>query len=449
MNSPVKRLLPIASYTLFTVLVSCGGSGGSDTSSLNDTVDTNGDVSGVTDEIDDSTSDDIISINSPWIINTSERSRQIFESESSNTGVLEDVQLVEELTVDSVSYVYVEATGIPNYDIEMTQTMVDELNNRPKASSDFGAGVTSANAGDTVEFGQDIGYNSSTENCGSTGGSGYWPPGPGCPIDVGKAEYFALSPLPATTACATGLGTTGLMVNGTSIFNWGDGMSYGNNVWYTLAPVAEQYDVDICGGHAAQGEYHHHFYTSCLADLVGDDGTTHSPIYGYAADGYPVYGPWESADTLALSGWKARDYGAALAEGGCNTPGERTCTLVNEYDVSQGVDTSVGQGPDIGQTVTTLSGNTLSADDGYYYEDYYYAQATATDEQLDQHNGHDNDDGRGYHYHITLVDDGGGKLTPAFPYTIGPSFYGVLPDNAATSCGGVAAGGGAPPPPPG
>tara|TARA_R110001599_G_scaffold353823_1_gene599190 strand:+ start:75379 stop:75945 length:567 start_codon:yes stop_codon:yes gene_type:complete len=159
--------------------VSCGGSGGSDTSSVNDAVDTNGDVSGVTDEIDDSTSEDIISIHSPWIINTSERSRQIFESESSNTGVLEDVQLVEELTVDSVSYVYVEATGIPNYDIEMTETMADKLNDRPKASSDFGAGVTSASAGDTVEFGQDIGYNSSTENCGSTGGSGYWPPGPG------------------------------------------------------------------------------------------------------------------------------------------------------------------------------------------------------------------------------------------------------------------------------
>tara|TARA_R110001592_G_scaffold357416_1_gene660666 strand:- start:250330 stop:251628 length:1299 start_codon:yes stop_codon:yes gene_type:complete len=432
--------------------VGCGGSGGSGgsyTSSVNDAVDTNGDVSGVTDEIDDSSPDGVISINSPWIINTSERSRQIFESESSNTGVLEDVQLVEELTVDSVSYVYVEATGIPNYDIPMTQTIVDELNNRPKASSDFGAGVTSANAGDIVEFGQDIGYNSSTENCGSTGGAGYWPPGPGCPIHVGKAEYFTLSPLPTTSACATGLGTTGAMVNGTSIFNWGDGMSYGNNVWYTLAPVAEQYDVDICGGHAAQGEYHHHFYTSCLADLVGDDGTTHSPIYGYAADGYPLYGPWESADNLALSGWQTRDYGAALAEGGCNTPDERTCTLVNEYDVNQGVDTSVGQGPDIGQTVTTLSGNILSADNGYYYEDYYYAQAAATGEQLDQHNGHDNDDGRGYHYHITLVDDGSGKLTPAFPYTIGPSFYGALPDNAATSCGGVAAGGGAPPPPPG
>ena len=243
------------------------------------------------------------------------------------------------------------------------------------------------------------------------------------------------------------------MVNGTSIFNWGDGMSYGNNVWYNLAPVAEQYDVDICGGHAAQGEYHHHFYTSCLADLVADDGTVHSPIYGFAADGYPVYGPWENTDTLALSGWKTRDYGTALAEGGCNTPGERTCTLVNEYDVGQGVTTTVGQGPDIGETVTTLSGNTLPADDGYYYEDYYYAQASASGAQLDQHNGHDNDDGRGYHYHITLSQDENGKLIPAFPYTIGPGFYGELPENAAASCGGVAAGGGGGgggiPPPPG
>jgi hypothetical protein len=383
---------------------------------------------------------------SSWIINTATRSTQIFESATTNLGVLEDVQAVAEQSINSVDYVYVQASGIPKYDIEFTQEILDDLNNRPRAGTDFGAGVTSATLGQTVVFGEDIGFSSSNENCNATGGAGYWPPGPGCPIDVGKAEYLPADPTPNSAQCEAGLGTTGLMVNGTSVFGWGDGMSHGNNIWYNLAPIAEQYDVDVCGGHAAQGEYHHHFYTSCLADLVADKADDHSPIYGFAADGYPLYGPYESSGVLAVSGWQARDYGAADNAGGCATPGERTCVLVDEYDVSQGVDFTVDQGPDIGETVTTLSGNSLSAVAGYYLEDYYYTGATAAGSQLDQHNGHDNLDGRGYHYHITLVDDGDGKLTPSFPFTMGPRFFGELPDNAMTACGGAGGGAGGGPP---
>tara|TARA_R110001599_G_C12268908_1_gene661159 strand:+ start:3852 stop:5894 length:2043 start_codon:yes stop_codon:yes gene_type:complete len=365
----------------------------------------------------------------------------MFESASSSDGVLEDVQLAELQSLDSGDYVYVETTGIPNYDIEITEEILDGLSSRPRAATDFVSGVPLVSVGDVVSFGQNVGYSSSTENCDSTGGSGYWPPGPGCPIDTGKAEYFTTTPQPAITECSTGLGTTGLMVNGTSVFDWGDGMSWGIDIWYTLAPVAEQYDVDICGGHAAQGEYHHHFYTSCLADLLGDTGSSHSPIYGFSADGYPLYGPYESSNTLAISAWNIRDYGADESSGGCGTPGERSCVMVDEYDLSQGVDTTVSAGPDIGETVTTLSGNSLSADDGYFYEDYYYRGAEATGAQLDQHNGHDNGDGRGYHYHITLTEGSDGKLVPSFPYTMGPSFYGELPDNAVRSCDGGGAGG--------
>lgn len=380
---------------------------------------------------------------SHWIINTTDRSRWIFESASSSLGVVEDVQLAELQSIDNIEYVLVETSGIPNYDVLMTQELVNTLNARPLASRDFGAGVTTTTAGQVVEFGENIGFNSSTSNCPDTGGDGYWPPGPECPTDMARSEYFAVTPSPALDECETGLGTTGLMVNGAAIFNWGDGMSYGNGVWYNLAPVAEQYDVDICGGHAAQGEYHHHFYTSCLAELVADDGSAHSPIYGFAADGYPLFGPWETSGTLALSAWKIRDYGANADEGGCATPGERSCVLTDEFDLSKGV-TSVTAGPDIGATVSTLSGNSLAADAGYYYEDYYYAGADAVGPQLDQFNGHDNDDGRGYHYHITLTKDDQGDLQPAFPYTIGPRFYGELPANALSNCGG-ATGGGPPP----
>ncbi|MEI8625269.1 YHYH protein [Pseudoalteromonas sp. B137] len=370
-----------------------------------------------------------------WLINNDTTSTYI----QNNGAVVEDVQSVEVVSVTEedadVEYMYVQTTDIPKYDVTLTQDQVDALNNRPRAATDFYNGVTSAAVGQTISFGEDIGYNSSTENCDDTGGAGYWPPGPGCPTEQAVEAYFPLTPTDLSDAetCETGLGTVGLMVNGTSIFNWGDGMSYGNNIWYTLAPIAEQYDVDVCGGHAANGEYHHHFYTSCLADLLEDDGDAHSPIYGFAADGYPLYGPYESNGQLALSGWEMRDYGAPTSEGGCGTEGDRSCTLVDQYDVSQGTQTS-DAGPAIGAEVTTLSGNTLNADDGYYFEDYYYAQKTVTGAQLDEHNGHDTNDGKGYHYHITLTLDSDGKLQPSFPYQIGPRFKGQLADNSIGRC---------------
>ena len=341
---------------------------------------------------------------SQWIINNDTTSTYIYQSDG--TGIYEDVQSAEVVAVDinstDIDYIYVQASGIPKYDITITQDIVDELNGRPKADSDFFNGATTAEVGERVLFGQDIGYNSSSENCDTTGGSGYWPPGPGCPTVQDKQAYFPVDPTETDTTCATGLGMVGLMVNGTSIYNWGDGQTEGDGIWYNLAPVAEKYDVDICGGHAANGDYYHHAYTSCLADLVGDDGSEHSPIYGYAADGYPVYGPYESADTLAISGWVIRDYGANTSEGGCGTEGLRTCILVDEYDISQGVE-QVEEGPTIGETVTSLSGNTFEADSGYFYEDYYYAGNTVEGAQLDEHNGHDTGDGKGYHYHLTLT----------------------------------------------
>jgi len=56
-------------------------------------------------------------------------------------------------------------------------------------------------------------------------------------------------------------------------------------------------DFDECGGHPsderAGEEYHYHNLPSCLADQLDDysNVTSHSPLYGWAYDGFPIYGP--------------------------------------------------------------------------------------------------------------------------------------------------------------
>merc|ERR1712228_1053663 len=52
---------------------------------------------------------------------------------------------------------------------------------------------------------------------------------------------------------------------------------------------------DNCSGHAdpMNKAYHYHLSPACLLDQIGDyDGTTtHSPMIGWALDGFPVHGP--------------------------------------------------------------------------------------------------------------------------------------------------------------
>ncbi|MEL0635067.1 hypothetical protein V6237_20185, partial [Pseudoalteromonas carrageenovora] len=68
-----------------------------------------------------------------------------------------DLVTVSEQSAD-VEYMYVPSTDIPKYDITLKQDQVDALNNRTRAASDFYNGVTSAVAGQTVLFGEDIVY---------------------------------------------------------------------------------------------------------------------------------------------------------------------------------------------------------------------------------------------------------------------------------------------------
>lgn len=377
--------------------------------------------------------------NRQWIVNSvGTRSKTIFET-NSNQGVLVNVRSVSDSTVNNTTYTNVETTGIPDYAVQLSQDEIAALNQRPKAATDFLSGSTTATAGETITFGQDIGYKSNNQNCTADAGYGYWPPGPVCPTNQNKSGYFPQQPVAAATECETGLGAIGFAINGVSIYNWGDGQSYNNEgVWQTLAPFAEVYDVDICGGHAANGDYHHHFYTECWGEVAKEDGQGHSSVLGYAADGYAVHGPWFQTSVLTKSCWVTRDYSADSATGGGCDNGDRSCTLNDVYDLSQGT-TPVNNSPSLTDTYSSLSSNTFIASSGFFKEDYYFDSSCSASggANLDQSNGHDHDN-LGYHYHVTVSSSD--NKTPVYPFIIGPKFKGELADNAVSNCKGSGTG---------
>lgn len=317
---------------------------------------------------------------------------------------------------------------IPHYDREFTEDDINRMNTRPKASSDFDTGKTTAVAGSTYIWGQDLGYKSTACNLG------YWPPGPSCPTKSALTYTFDLTPGTETRAagCYTPGGSLGRFVNGVGIFNSKDGQSYNNgDIWHNNAPEFEIYDLDPCWGHAAGGDYHHHNHPYCLAERLGDNGTSHSPIYGWIGDGYPLFGPYQAKDTLVQSCWKKRDYSASSATG-CSD-GKRSCQLQDQWDYTKGTK-SVTSGPSLTTTVNSLSGNAISAASGIYFEDMYYDSACTSlgDEYLDAYNGHSHDP-YGWHYHVTIDSN----LLPVFPYIIGPKFKGCVASTGYSCCSSV------------
>jgi len=318
---------------------------------------------------------------------------------------------------------------IPNYRVEFSEALENALKARPKFDSEFPNGIR-PKLGDVIDFGDDIGYSGGV--CASGHGKGYWPPATFC-ADANVAElYLPNKPAPTKDVCYTTLGSVGLFLNGTAVFNWSDAQSYKyQEVWHNAAPVFERYDFDICSGHAAAGLYHHHTFTPCLARLFKDDGKAHSPVWGFAADGYPIHGPWQGPNQLAQSCWKTRLYQSGSPTG-CGKDRVRNCILVDNEDPAKGVQT-VELAPPVGAQIESLfSKNPLAANSGSYFEDFYFDRACAKGggAALDANNGHAHG-GLGYHYHLT-VDQ---AMKPVFPYSFGPRYYGVLHDNSWTPCG--------------
>ncbi len=203
----------------------------------------------------------------------------------------------------------------------------------------------------------------------------------------------------------------------------------GNGIWLRNAYFGEKETFDACLGHQpGSGQYHHHVQPVCLRAQLNDNlelvatgrtgaayrekssGWTHSPILGWALDGYPIYGPYGYSDPKnASSAIKRMNSGFRLRKI-AKRDSLPDWALPYHSGVSQQL-SATQVGPEINETFPL----------GRYAEDHEYVQNLG---DLDQYNGRfaitpDFPSGT-YAYFITLNDDG----TPAFPFILGLQFYG-------------------------
>jgi hypothetical protein len=232
---------------------------------------------------------------------------------------------------------------------------------------------------------------------------GPWPGDPNVPANMNFVYKITRNPAPNTgTLTSVGLGHVGVWTNGVSIFNTQDAMSYNNlNIWHQNAYVFEGSSFDNCLGHPAPGgEYHHHVSPKCLYNIT--DSTHHSPIIGYAFDGYPVYGAYGYSDTNGTGGIRRMKSSFQLRN------------ITQRHTLPDGTTLSVADyGPDVSATYPL----------GSYQEDYVF---TAGSGDLDVHNGRwckTPDYPAGTYCYFVSIDS---ALLPQYPYTVGLTYYGIV-----------------------
>lgn len=114
-------------------------------------------------------------------------------------------------------------------------------------------------------------------------------PNPTNPNRITRQSYrfkIPLKPVRAEKTTPTPMGPIGVAVNGVPFYNPYN--REGNDA--VAGPFAEVFDS--CCGHPDQlGRYHYHKYPTCLKSPFQDKPGEHSPLIGYAFDGFAIYGP--------------------------------------------------------------------------------------------------------------------------------------------------------------
>ena len=221
---------------------------------------------------------------------------------------------------------------------------------------------------------------------------GPWNANPNIPVNQNFVYKITRSPQQnLNNPIATGLGHIGVWSNGVSVFNFKDGMSYNNaGVWNRNALYYEGASFDACLGHPApNGEYHNHVNPTCLYNDA--DSLNHSPIIGYAFDGFPIYGAYAYTNVNGTGSIKR---------------------MKSSYWLS--TNTTRTNGPAVNAQYPA----------GCYCEDYTYIPVLG---DLDEHNGRfciTPDYPNGTYCYFVTID---AQLYPTFPFVLGPTYYGTVP----------------------
>lgn len=248
-----------------------------------------------------------------------------------------------------------------------------------------------------------------------------------------------LSPSQNTgAATATSGGNIGIFINGVAMFDYRDGVAWNSTTsalcgglpgmspcpggptatqaWNRDAVVAERIGFDCAKGHPAQGNYHHHqnpsaykldlTVISTVCDIYDADGlyvidsTVHSPLIGYAYDGFPVYGAY---------GYKNADGTGGIVR---IKSGYQYRNITTRTTSPAGA--TVSAGPNVSTTYPL----------GYFKEDYEFITHTGQADYLDIHNGRfcvTPEYPNGIYCYFATVD---ANWNSAYPYLVGPTYYG-------------------------
>ncbi len=252
---------------------------------------------------------------------------------------------------------------------------------------------------------------------------------------------FPLNPTQNTgTPTATTAGNIGVFINGVALFDFRDGVAWNNTTsalcggpgnpncpggptatqaWNRDAIPAEKLGFDCAKGHPAGTNYHHHQNPSAfkfdsttsnsfsnICNLYDSDGlytinpTQHSPLIGFAYDGFPIYGAYAYTNTNGTG---------AIAR------------MKSSYQLR--TNTTRTNGPAVNSTYFN----------GYFREDYEYIAHPTDPTYLDEHNGRfciTPEYPAGIYCYFATVDD---NNTSVYPYIVGPTFYGNKTASKVTS----------------
>jgi hypothetical protein len=299
---------------------------------------------------------------------------------------------------------------------------------------------------------QEVEYSANNVYIHATGVPAY-PTGPfqdGNPsnaLDQNAIFKFTLNPQENTgTSTSVTPGNIGVFINGVALFDYRDGVAWnpqtnalcggpGNPMcpggpgagqdWNRDAIPAEMGGFDCSKAHPAMGNYHHHQNPSAfkldlnvvsdVCNLYDADGLyaindeVHSPLLGFAYDGFPIYGAYGYMNADGSGGIMRIKSGYQL---------RNITTRTTHAD-----GTTVSTGPTVNTTYPL----------GYFREDNEWLSHPGMDDYLDEHNGRFSvtpEYPEGIYAYFCTVDE---NWNSTYPYVIGPSFYGVYTNALVTN----------------